>query len=121
MPKQGFLTSLPYRRERFDMNGNDPWLQIVSSLGGQTLINALLSRKPIVHRSLERCKSTTSAMANAVSILRIEWQTNRTILISWSDATLGRYEDQTWRAGLAYRSGICGLTGAPVRRGDAVF
>ena len=60
-------------------------------------------------------------MANALTISRIEWQTTCTILVSWSDSTLGRYEDQTWRAGFARTAGICGLTGALVRRGDAVF
>ncbi|WP_245253785.1 DUF3331 domain-containing protein [Paraburkholderia sp. LEh10] len=60
-------------------------------------------------------------MANASSIRRIEWRTSCTILVSWSDSTRGRYEDQTWRAGFARTSGICGLSGVPVRRGDPVF
>jgi hypothetical protein len=60
-------------------------------------------------------------MANASSISRIEWQTTCTILVSWSDSTLGRYVDQTWRAGFARTDGICGLTGKTVRRGDPVF
>jgi hypothetical protein len=63
----------------------------------------------------------SSAKANASSIRRIEWQTTRTVLVSWSDSTLGRYEDQTWRAGFARTAGFCGLTGVPVRRGDVVF
>ncbi|MGH8781294.1 DUF3331 domain-containing protein [Paraburkholderia sp.] len=60
-------------------------------------------------------------MANVSSITRIEWATPGTILISWSDSTLGRYQDQLWRAGFAHASSVCGLTGATVRRGDAVF
>lgn len=60
-------------------------------------------------------------MANILSIRRIERQTESTILVSWSDPTLGRYQDQTWRAGFARVAGVCGLTGMPVRRGDPVF
>ncbi|AUT66064.1 DUF3331 domain-containing protein [Paraburkholderia terrae] len=69
----------------------------------------------------EGCKSMTSAMANSSSINRIEWQTTCTILVSWSDSRLGRYVEQTWRAGFARTTGVCGLTGKFVRRGDPVF
>ncbi len=68
-----------------------------------------------------RSRLSLSAMANVSSITRIEWATPGTILISWSDSTLGRYQDQLWRAGFAHASSVCGLTGATVRRGDAVF
>ncbi|MBN3763750.1 DUF3331 domain-containing protein [Burkholderia sp. Ac-20365] len=98
------------------MNRIDPWLQIVSGLHGRSRFTAQQSLAPS-----ERCSPMTVAMANASSIRRIEWQTTCTILVSWSDSTLGHFEDQTWRAGFARTSGVCGLTGEPVRRGDPVF
>ncbi|MBP0589414.1 DUF3331 domain-containing protein [Paraburkholderia sp. LEh10] len=58
---------------------------------------------------------------NTSSINLIEWQTTSTIHVSWSNPTLGRYEAQTWRAGLARMSGVCVLTGALIYKGDAVF
>ncbi|ACC74651.1 DUF3331 domain-containing protein [Paraburkholderia phymatum] len=89
------------------MSRVDPWSQIVTGLH---------DRPRFVPQW-----DPTAAMANASSIRRIEWQTSCTILVSWSDSTLGRFEDQTWRAGFARTSGVCGLTGVPVRRGDPVF
>jgi len=78
-------------------------------------------QKPVAQNLPQSRTSIKPAMANASSISRIEWQTTCTILVSWSDSTLGRYVDQTWRAGFARTDGICGLTGKPVRRGDPVF
>jgi hypothetical protein len=103
------------------MNRIDPWMQIVSVLHGRARFVAQPDPAPAVRRPRERCRSMSAGMANASSIRRIEWQTTCTILVSWSDSTLGRIEDQTWRAGYARTSGICGLTGVPVRRGDPVF
>ncbi|MEX3933680.1 DUF3331 domain-containing protein [Paraburkholderia phymatum] len=94
------------------MNGSDPWSQIVDWLHGQA---------PDMRESRELCRPARSPVANASSIDRIERQTTSTILVSWSDSTFGRYQDQMWRAGFARTSGVCGLTGAPVRRGDPVF
>ena len=103
------------------MNRIDPWLQIVSALHGRALRAAQPDRAPAIRGLRERSQSLRTAMANASSIRRIEWQTTCTILVSWSDSTLGRFEDQTWRAGFARTAGVCGLTGVPVRRGDPVF
>lgn len=94
------------------MRNTDPWTQIVGGLEHPV---------PIIQGWRELCTPTRTAMANASSIHRIEWQTTCTVLISWSDSTLGRFDEQTWRAGFARTSGICGLTGMPVRRGDPVF
>jgi len=94
------------------MNGSEPWSQIVGWLRGQA---------PDMRESRELCRPARAPVANASSIDRIERQTTSTILVSWSDSTFGRYQDQMWRAGFARTAGICGLTGAPVRRGDPVF
>lgn len=108
-------------RDRLDMNRIDPWRQIVSSLHSRSRFAAHLHRAPVLAESLGRRNAMTCAMANALFIRRIEWKTTSTILVSWSDPTLGRYEDQSWRAGFAHTTGICRLTGMPVRPGDAVF
>jgi hypothetical protein len=107
----------------------DPWMQIVSGLHERAPYAAQPDSMPVAQRSRKRRHAMTGAMtgtiaramANASSIRRIEWQTTCTILVTWSDSTLGHYEDQTWREGFARTPGICGLTGVPVRRGDPVF
>jgi hypothetical protein len=110
-----------YIEERFQMPNTDPWLQIVQVLQGHARFDAPKNSMPVPRRFHEPYRSMATAMANASSIRKIEWQTTCTILISWSDSTLGRFDEQTWRAGFARAPGICGLTGMPVRRGDPVF
>jgi Domain of unknown function (DUF3331) len=44
-----------------------------------------------------------------------------TISVSWCDATAGHYGDQIWTTGIAHKRAICALTGAYLRRGDAVY
>jgi hypothetical protein len=102
------------------MNGIDPWSQIVKWLRGHPSGMECAIRRT-AHASRDFCNPPPCAIANFSSIRRIERQTESTILVSWSDPTLGRYQDQTWRAGFARTAGVCGLTGMPVRRGDAVF
>jgi hypothetical protein len=61
------------------------------------------------------------AVCGVATIRSIEWQTDTTVLVSWSDATRGSYLDQTWRAGYARVRGVCAVSGMSVKRGDVVF
>ncbi|WP_133647768.1 DUF3331 domain-containing protein [Paraburkholderia flava] len=101
----------------------DPWLQIMDCLRERESgsMGVHHRNQAIYDSRAPRSRASWHAMANASSITHIEWVTPGTILISWSDSTLGRYHDQLWRAGFAHSSGVCGLTGAVVRRGDPVF
>jgi hypothetical protein len=102
------------------MKSIDPWQHIVKRLCTHPSdIERAIRKASFASRDFD--DPLPCAMANVVSIRRIERQTESTILVSWSDPTLGRYQDQTWRAGFARTAGVCGLTGMPVRRGDAVF
>jgi hypothetical protein len=102
-------------------NKIDPWLQVVNWLS-ERAPDTMCSSHKLSNASWLECNNIAPCnMMKASSISRIEWQTTSTILVSWSDSTLGRYQDQTWRAGLARTSGVCGLTGVPVNKGDVVF
>ncbi len=107
------------------MNRIDPWCQIVGGLRGRAADATHSARGPAIHDAVcelpARCNPMPRTMATASSIRHIEWQTASTILVSWSDARLGLFQDQTWRVGVARRQGTCALTGVPVRRGDVVF
>ncbi|MFC0398749.1 DUF3331 domain-containing protein [Paraburkholderia rhizosphaerae] len=102
------------------MNVTDSWSQIVKGLRGHPSDIARTMRRAN-YAPCDLDDGLPPAMANVSSIRRIERQTGSTILVSWSDPTLGRYQDQAWRAGFARKPGVCGLTGMPVRRGDAVY
>jgi hypothetical protein len=51
----------------------------------------------------------------------VERSDERDIIISWQDPTRGHVGEQRWRFGTASTSGICALSGRPIRRGDFVF
>jgi hypothetical protein len=44
-----------------------------------------------------------------------------TVLLSWHDATRGRFTEQRWRLTTAMGEGRCALSGRGIRRGDLVF
>ncbi|NYH14226.1 hypothetical protein GGD41_001454 [Paraburkholderia bryophila] len=106
---------------RLKMTRLGPWSHIVDSLRGCFPRTTRSTRKPATHASRACGDPPPTGTTRASSIWHIEWQTMRTILVSWSDSTLGQFQDQTWYVGFARAPGVCGLTGAPVRRGDAVF
>jgi hypothetical protein len=103
------------------MCGPDPWSQIIGRLGAHWHETALaVCQASGRHQPRSRTAAAHSAL-RAQTIRNIEWQTDTTVLVSWSDATRGSYLDQTWRAGYARVRGICALSGMSVRQGDVVF
>jgi hypothetical protein len=50
----------------------------------------------------------------------LERMANSRVCLSWHDPTSCNYEEQVWTPGLARRSGRCALSGAHIRKGDAV-
>ncbi|WP_460903606.1 DUF3331 domain-containing protein [Paraburkholderia jirisanensis] len=100
---------------------NDPWNAIVWGLVESGAAMFHVHRKGDgcstgAHRASFQCVSTSGLVVS-----RIEWQTDCTILVSWSDPTRGRYVDQIWRMGYARGPGACLLSGVRVTRGDQVF
>lgn len=103
------------------MCGPDPWSQIIGRLSAHWHETA----SAVYQASGRRKRRSRTVVAHAAltvpTIRSIEWQTDATVLVSWSDATRGSYLDQTWRAGYARVRGICALSGMSVKRGDVVF
>lgn len=105
------------------MCGPDPWSQIIGRLSAHWHETA----SAVCEASGRRNRRSRPMAAHAVfngrlsTIRSIEWQTDTTVLVSWSDATRGSYLDQTWRAGYARVRGVCALSGMSVKRGDVVF
>ncbi|WP_233836738.1 DUF3331 domain-containing protein [Paraburkholderia sp. ZP32-5] len=99
----------------------DPWPGIVYWLVEERRLPRPVTQKisPRPQDGYRECPMRTST--GALVIIGIELQANATLLVSWSDPTLGRFVDQRWRPGSARMSGTCRLTGKPVRRGDRIF
>ncbi|WP_321969158.1 DUF3331 domain-containing protein [Paraburkholderia tropica] len=51
----------------------------------------------------------------------IERLDDETVLLSWSDPLFGHRCEETWKQGIARRSGWCALTFSRIRRGDPVY
>jgi hypothetical protein len=103
------------------MYGLDPWSQIIGLLSAHWQETALAVRQASGRRKRRSSALIVNAVRGVATIRNIEWQTDTTVLISWSDATRGSYLDQTWRAGYARVCGVCAVSGMSVERGDVVF
>ncbi|AOI67226.1 hypothetical protein WS98_13255 [Burkholderia territorii] len=55
------------------------------------------------------------------AIVAVERQTDSSVLISWSDPTRCRYDEQRWISAKSRALGRCALTGTTVRPGDAIY
>lgn len=105
------------------MNRTDRWSQIVGGLRAVAANRFSVRRRSLAYdeRERERDAAMQRTAPYEPFISSVERRSSSTIVVSWSDATRGRYLDQVWRAGYARAAGFCGLTGIPVRRGDVVF
>ncbi len=103
------------------MCGLDPWSQIIGRLSAHWHETASAVRQASGRRKRRSRAVVAHAVCGVATIRSIEWQTDTTVLVSWSDATRGSYLDQTWRAGYARVHGVCAVSGMSVKRGDVVF
>ncbi|KWZ33200.1 DUF3331 domain-containing protein [Burkholderia anthina] len=55
------------------------------------------------------------------AIVAVERQTDSSMLVSWSDPTRCRYDEQRWICAKARRLARCALTGQPIRVGDVIY
>ncbi|WP_429300688.1 DUF3331 domain-containing protein [Paraburkholderia sp. GAS199] len=101
----------------------DPWKQTLVSLAavtdrGANFRDVASAAKP---RKSGRRKITPRSRSCAESIRILEWQDEETIVVCWCDSTLGHYGEQIWQLRAARGSGLCSLSGCPIKRGDPVF
>jgi hypothetical protein len=66
-------------------------------------------------------KSGTKSGTSNATIRLLERPSPTSAVISWRDPTGSSYGYQVWRKRLAARGGQCALSGALIRRGDAIF
>jgi hypothetical protein len=58
---------------------------------------------------------------NAACVEILERLSPTSIVISWADATSGRYGEQTWNLRTARRKGVCSVSGEPILPGAPVY
>jgi hypothetical protein len=102
----------------------DPWAQTIRLLSsGLRCPDAGADTTSAAKRGTgcgcEATSSTSHLPHPKVSL--IERTTSLTVTIAWRDSTSCFYGAQIWRVASAKVSGICALSGQPIRRGDRVF
>jgi hypothetical protein len=107
------------------MNGlttKDPWEHMVSLLLPRDECSAVGTNPTGGNPRFQDpyCCASTEERAN-VTVTLVERASETCAKIAWSDPTRCCYGDQVWRAARARRSGVCVLSGEPIRRGDDVF
>lgn len=108
------------------MNDFSPWEQMIaelaSMLDGGTRVpeqgrgNVIGAREP----------NETGVRANGIdevarAIVAVERLNGSTVLVSWSDSTRCRYDEQRWVNAKSRRKGRCALSGELVQVGDDVY
>lgn len=101
------------------MNGFDTWTQIIGSLAGQRTGWEPSLRVTKKQRAAQI--ASPPAGGRCASVVALEMTGDCTLLISWSDATRGRYAYQRWVIGTSRGKGYCALSGCLIRRGDQVY
>ncbi|MEI6001645.1 DUF3331 domain-containing protein [Paraburkholderia bengalensis] len=106
----------------------DAWAQTLSLLGrisstqtnGTTLkVSAKEADRNLRRRKRRRRSDCGRPLSAFVSVL--ERCSPTLVLLSWCDATAGRYGDQRWRLRVAHGKAVCALSGAMIERGDLVY
>jgi hypothetical protein len=126
MPGTNAMTALAKSR--------DPWMQTVRSLTAipdestehrqpQKVARAFMDQLARAwERDHPRNPSPGTRRPFPQAVVRvIERPSSATAIVYWSDAAVCHYGYQGWRVTTATSDGACSLTGAPIRRGDAVY
>lgn len=101
------------------MDELNTWTWVVGSLSGLPSVNGLDSR---VTRKARLSQVVAPYRVDCrPSVVALEINANREVLVSWSDSTRGHYAYQRWVIGTSRGNGRCALSGRSIRRGDQVY
>ena len=94
------------------------WQSTLSLLGENPGLGLCAGSRPAVHERREHSGEYAAASCTVTASCRLS---DVTISVSWHDPTSCRYDDQTWRLGIARYDGRCALTGLPIYEGGKVY
>jgi hypothetical protein len=96
------------------------WLQMLASLAPMSLLLAVKDAEVRWASAVSDYKPRNS-IRNSVCVEILERLSPTSIVVSWADATSGRYGEQTWTLRSARRKGVCSLSGEPFAQGTPVY
>ncbi|WP_425434094.1 DUF3331 domain-containing protein [Paraburkholderia lycopersici] len=85
------------------------------------LVNARALAAPCRHQARRSHGSRPPRQSSAAHMEIVERHSESLLSVCWCDATSGRYGAQLWKLTKARCRAVCALSGAPIRRGDAVY
>ncbi|WP_201698606.1 DUF3331 domain-containing protein [Paraburkholderia hiiakae] len=91
------------------------WERIIAPLLGTPIVCELAVRKTA------RPTGAFRLVGNCIAVHSVERQSDRSMLVSWSDSTLGHFADQRWVGSKSRHKGRCALSGCLIRRGDPIY
>jgi hypothetical protein len=95
------------------------WTRIVGSLSGEP--GACAAPQHAARRPRRPRSAPTTRGDICSSVVALEMSDDCALIISWSDATRGRYAYQRWVIGTSRGKGCCALSGCTIYRGDRVY
>lgn len=104
----------------------DPWTRTVNLLDAKSVDSLPLPFS--IGENLEAVNETSGdtrgsrvAGMHSVVVHVVERLSAELVIVDWRDPTVGCCAEQTWRTGIARRSGRCALSGAVIHAGDAIY
>ncbi|CAD6561698.1 hypothetical protein LMG27952_07537 [Paraburkholderia hiiakae] len=99
----------------------NPWAHVVSGLLASPASRTSVSRRMSATRTRSDLRPADDNTYASCTVTIEERLANSSFTLSWSDPTRCSYREQVWKRAIARKSGICVLSGTPIKRGDAVF
>jgi hypothetical protein len=110
----------------FDMNDYDRWARMITPLAASSEARGWMPSSDELGAARHR-HSDVAPMASSGSarrrnaIIAVERQTGSSVLVSWSDSTRCRYDEQRWVRGKSRRRGFCAVSGRTIAVGDSIY
>lgn len=101
------------------MNAFNRWERVIALLNPP--LDAGRWMVPRVRRREDVPVSMSGLPRRRTAIVSAERNTDSSVLLSWSDPTHCRYDEQRWIIAKARTVGRCALTGRVIRCGDAIY
>jgi hypothetical protein len=103
----------------------DPWQRTVGALASWPASEPTLpivTRNAAINQYGMRSKEKISCVSYGQGLVKVIERVNKkSAVIDWRDSTAGCYTEQIWRVCIARVTGQCALSGAAIRKGDAVY
>jgi hypothetical protein len=107
---------------RSDNRVSDPWKHAINMLKETSeswSLTGFQSSRLLANQRVVLGTPSRRRLNTVVKVL--DKPTSTTATVAWWDSTSCHYGDQMWSMRTARVDGVCALTGAPVRKGDAVY